>query len=439
MQTFHPVAASHASPMLIIVNQRRHPKNAIISKNHPKTDKISPTTPAKTLTRSQSTAKNSKMTDNSPHHAPHPPQKIIITPKNIRIFVSHKHKHQSHMTKPRILIIYTGGTIGMIENPDTKSLQPFDFSHLIDNVPKIRKLNFEIDNIQFDTPLDSSNITPKHWGTIANAISSNYSDYDGFVVLHGTDTMAYTASALSFMLENLRKPVIITGSQLPIGEVRTDGEENLITALQIAAAKGPDGQPTVQEVAILFEDYLWRGNRSTKMSADHFNAFKSNNYPYLAKIGLEVQFREEALWRQKSQRPLKVQTRMDNNVMVIQMFPGITETTLRYILSTPDIKGIVLKTYGAGNAPTDSWFIRLMRDVVERGVVVINVSQCINGGVHSERYMTGNTLQAAGVVSGYDITAEAAITKLMYLFGMGLSADEVKKYLNCSLCGEVTV
>lgn len=344
------------------------------------------------------------------------------------------------MVKPKILIIYTGGTIGMIENPETKSLQPFDFSHLIDNVPKIKKLNFDIDNIQFHPPLDSSNINPSHWDEIASSIADNYERYDGFVVLHGTDTMAYTASALSFMLENLRKPVIITGSQLPIGEVRTDGEENLITAIQIAAARAADGQPMVQEVAILFEDYLWRGNRSTKMSADYFNAFKSNNYPYLAKIGLGIHFREEMLWREApSDEPLRVQTKMDCNVMFIHLFPGITERTLRHLLDTPGIKGIVLKTYGAGNALTDKWFVDLIRETIERGVVMLNVSQCVNGGVHSERYMTGNALSATGIVSGDDMTSEAAITKLMYLFGAGLSPEEVKSALRRSLRGEISI
>ena len=195
----------------------------------------------------------------------------------------------------------------------------------------------------------------------------------------------------------------------------------------------------VQEVAILFEDYLWRGNRSTKMSADHFNAFKSNNYPYLAKIGLDIQFHEEALWRVAARRPLKVQYEMDRNVMFLQLFPGMTEPTVRHMLSTPDNKGIVLKTYGAGNAPTYEWFVDLIRSAVERGIVIVNVTQCVNGGVDSERYMTGNVLSAAGVVSGHDITSEAAITKLMYLFGMGLRPEQVKKYLNCSLCGEVSI
>lgn len=327
----------------------------------------------------------------------------------------------------------------MIENPVTHSLQPFDFTHLIDNVPKIKKLDYEINNIQFHPPIDSANMDPERWVEIARSIADNYADYDGFVVLHGTDTMAYTASALSFMLENLHKPVIITGSQLPIGEVRTDGEENLITALQIAAATDIDGEPMVQEVAILFEDYLWRGNRSTKISADYFNAFKSNNYPYLAKIGLDIQFHKERLLRNHAHRPLKVQYNLDRNVMFLTIFPGITETTLRHLLATPGIKGIVMKSFGAGNAPTDRWFVDAIHDAVKRGIVIVNVTQCVNGGVNSERYMTGNAMSAAGVISGNDITSEAALTKLMYLFGMGLTADEVKKYLNFSLCGEVSI
>ena len=230
--------------------------------------------------------------------------------------------------RPKILIIYTGGTIGMIENPVTRTLLPFDFSHLMENVPKVKLLDYDIDNIQFNPPIDSSNMNPTHWRDIAQAIERNYDKYDGFVVLHGTDTMAFTASALSFMLENLSKPVIITGSQLPIGEVRTDGEENLITALQVAAATDKAGNAMVQEVAILFENYLWRGNRSTKMSADNFNAFRSNNYPELATIGLGIQFHEEALYRLPSKRPLKVRYAMDPNVMFIELNPGMTPETL---------------------------------------------------------------------------------------------------------------
>ncbi len=343
------------------------------------------------------------------------------------------------MAKPRILIVYTGGTIGMIEDPVTKSLKPFDFSHLMDNVPKVKMLDYHIDNIQFNPPIDSSDMNPGHWMDIARSIACNY-DYDGFVVLHGTDTMAYTASALSFMLANLSKPVIITGSQLPIGEVRTDGEENLITALQIAADRDPNtGKPTVREVAILFENYLWRGNRSTKRSADNFNAFKSNNYPALAKIGLGIHFDRDALARPDTNRPLNPRFHLDTSVMAIDLFPGLNETVLRHLLSTPGIKGIVLRTYGTGNGPTAQWFINAIRETVERGVVVLNVTQCVNGGVRANRYLAGDLLAATGVVSGYDITFEAAITKMMFLFGLDLTPDEVRKCLEQPIAGEMTV
>ncbi|MBD5310907.1 MAG: type I asparaginase [Muribaculaceae bacterium] len=340
--------------------------------------------------------------------------------------------------RSRILMIYTGGTIGMIENPDSHALEPYDFEHLLDNVPKLKMLRFDIDSIQFEHPLDSSSMNPTHWGEIAKVISDNYDRYDGFVVLHGTDTMAYSASALSFMLENLAKPVIITGSQLPIGEVRTDGEENLITALQIAAARDSEGNPVVQEVAILFENYLWRGNRATKHSADNFNAFKSNNFPQLAKIGLGITFNREALWRPLKDREFKVHYNMDTNVMYIDLFPGISEHTVRHLLSTPDVKGVVLKTFGAGNGPTDKWFINAIKEAVARGVVIVNITQCSNGSVHPLRYVTGLELAQAGVVSGHDLTSEAAIAKLMFLFGLGLSTDDVKRYMEYSLCGEMS-
>ena len=243
--------------------------------------------------------------------------------------------------KPKILIVYTGGTIGMIEDPVSKALRPFNFDHLIENVPKVKMLDYEIDHIQFDQPIDSSDMNVKHWDHICHAIADNYDAYDGFVVLHGTDTMAYTASALSFMLEDLHKPVIITGSQLPIGEVRTDGEENLITALQIAADRDINGKPTVQEVAILFEDYLWRGNRSTKRSADNFNAFKSNNYPELAKIGLGIHFNHDVLHKVSDEQPLKPHYNLDTNVMPVDLFPGLSPEILRHQLFTPGVKGIV--------------------------------------------------------------------------------------------------
>lgn len=342
--------------------------------------------------------------------------------------------------KPRILIIYTGGTIGMIENQQTGALEPFNFNHLIDNVPKIKMLDYDIESIQFVAPIDSSDMNPSHWAEIAGAIRDNYDRFDGFVVLHGTDTMAYTASALSFMLENLCKPVIITGSQLPIGEVRTDGEENLITALQIAADTDAKGSPTVQEVAILFENYLWRGNRATKMSADNFNAFKSNNYPPLAKIGLGINFNRDALMHHDgASNPLRVRCRMDTNVMFLDLYPGMSERTLRHQLATPGVKGIVLKTFGAGNCPTTPWFIEAIHQAVERGVVVLNVSQCVNGGVHVKRYVSSDRLASVGVISGGDMTSEAAITKMMYLFGLGLNAEDVKKFLQHPLAGEITL
>lgn len=335
-------------------------------------------------------------------------------------------------------MIYTGGTIGMIENPETRALEPFDFDHLIDNVPKIKMLDFDIDNYQFDCPIDSSSITPGDWSNIAHAIEENYDRYDGFVVLHGTDTMAYTASALSFMLENLNKPVIITGSQLPIGEVRTDGEENLITALQVAAATDRDGAPLVREVAILFENYLWRGNRSTKHSADHFDAFTSNNYPHLARVGLDIYFNNDAIWKGVPAGPLTVHYDMDPSVIYIDLFPGITEGVVRHMLATPGVKGVVLKTFGAGNAPTAPWFISAIKEAIARGMVIVNITQCSNGGVHPMRYLTGYELAKAGVVNGHDLTSEAAITKLMFLFGQGHTSSEVRELMEQSICGEMS-
>ena len=340
---------------------------------------------------------------------------------------------------PRILLIYTGGTIGMIENAVNHALEPFDFDHLIDNVPKIKMLGYEIEHVQFATPIDSSSMNPKHWGEIAEVIERHYDSVDGFVVLHGTDTMAYTASALSFMLENLRKPVIITGSQLQIGEVRTDGEENLITALQIAAATDAGGRPMVREVAILFEHHLWRGNRCIKRSADNFDAFKSNNYPELASIGLGIHFNRASLWRNDSRNmPLKVQYEMDDNLVMLDLFPGISRKVVEHVLNAPGLKGVVMKSFGAGNAPADEWFLDAVRQTVERGIVVVNITQCPNGCVHPQLYAAGLNLAKVGVVSGRDMTSEAAITKLMYLFGRGLSPDKVKEYLNMPLRGEMS-
>ena len=342
--------------------------------------------------------------------------------------------------RPKLLIIYTGGTIGMIEDPQTHTLCPFNFDHLIDNVPKIKMLDYDIRNVQFAKPIDSACMNPAHWDDMARVIESNYDSFDGFVVLHGTDTMSYTASALSFMLENLSKPVIITGSQLPIGEVRTDGEENLITALQIAAARDQMGKPVIREVAILFENYLWRGNRSTKRSADNFNAFRSPNYPELAHIGLDITFNREAISHREDGEKLTVHYNISTDVAVLFLYPGITEQSVTQILATPGLRGVVMKSYGAGNAPTEQWLLDALTDAVKRGIVVLNTTQCTNGSVMQNLYETGRKIANCGCMSGYDITTEAALTKMMYLFGRYPDdTEEVKRMLKVSIRGEMTL
>ncbi|MFA8435650.1 MAG: asparaginase [Marinifilaceae bacterium] len=336
-----------------------------------------------------------------------------------------------------ILIIYTGGTIGMINDPATGSLRPFDFDHIVKQVPELNEFGFNLQSIAFDPLIDSSNLSPEVWKQLSNIIKDNYDTYDGFVVLHGTDTMSYSASALSFMLDNLQKPVIFTGSQLPIGTLRTDGKENLITAIEIAAAYR-NNQAMVPEVCVVFENKLFRGNRTTKHNAEHFNAFHSYNYPDLAKIGIHIHYNYSAIHYPSNPTQLKISTEMDTNVAILKIFPGITKQVVESILNIKNLKGIILESYGAGNAPTERWFIDCLKEAMGKGIIVYNVTQCQAGSVEMGLYETSLELSRAGVVSGHDITTEAAITKLMYLLGKKLSTEETKFFLNKSLKGEIS-
>ncbi|MGN0010807.1 MAG: asparaginase [Marinilabiliaceae bacterium] len=338
-----------------------------------------------------------------------------------------------------ILLIYTGGTIGMIQNHTTGALESFNFDHLLSHVPEIRQFNIKIDSYAFEQPLDSSDIEPKHWQRLVKIIHDRYEKYDGFVILHGTDTMAFTSSALSFMLEGLNKPVILTGSQLPIGALRTDGKANLITAIEIASAKNEDGTPVVPEVCVVFHEKLLRGNRATKVDTDNFDAFRSPNYPPLAVSGIEIKYNRQYIRPYDPEARLTPQYEMDTHLIIFSLFPGIRPDIVSNVLNSPELKGIIFRTFGSGNAPRTPSLINKLSEAMKDGKVVVNISQCPTGCVHQERYGTGLQLASVGIVSGLDMTIEAALAKLMFLFGKGLTPSEVARMMGVSLVGEATV
>ena len=338
----------------------------------------------------------------------------------------------------KVLLIYTGGTIGMNRNPLTGALEPFDFEHLIQNVPELRQFDIEIDTYQFQPPIDSSDMSPARWTDLSHCIADHYNGYDGFVVLHGTDTMAYTASALSYMLENLTKPVIFTGSQLPIGQLRTDGKENLITSIEIAAAKDDEGRARVPEVGIFFGGHLLRGNRTTKQSAEEFNAFESFNYPHLVDAGVNITYHRERILTPDWQQAMRPHYRLDNNVIIFSIFPGIREDLIRHIIHTPNLKAIVMRTFGSGNAPQSPWLLNALREGTRNGKVIVNISQCMQGAVEMSRYDCGYHLQEAGVISGRDSTVESAVTKLMFLQAHYDDPEQVRRLMQQNIRGEIS-
>jgi len=336
-----------------------------------------------------------------------------------------------------ILLIYTGGTIGMIKDYETNSLIAFNFNEIRDRIPELRLLDCSIQTISFEEPIDSSNMNPEYWVKIASIIEENYETIDGFVVLTGTDTMSYTASAISFMFENLNKPVIFTGSQLPIGDLRTDAKENLITAIQIAATRHND-IPKIGEVCLYFEYKLYRANRTTKTSAEQFEAFQSPNFPPLCESGVHLNFNESYLRKIDKDKRLIVRKNFDANIVILKIFPGITEHVVKSILEISNLRGVILETFGAGNAPTSDWFLDLLQKTIKKNIPIINVTQCISGSVLMGHYETSNQLKHIGMISGKDITTESAVAKLKYLLGENVPQNKFKSIFETPLRGEIS-